>query len=35
MPWWAGVASGSVLHSRAIRPERRELVIQVFEPLTR
>lgn len=34
MPRWRGSAAGSVLHSSAIRPERRELVIQVFAPLT-
>ena len=33
MPRCLGVASGSVLHSSAIRPERRALVIQVLAPL--
>lgn len=34
MPLCRGVAFGSVLHSRAIRPERRALLIQVLAPLT-
>lgn len=34
MPVWRGAAVGSVLQRRAISPERRELVIQVFAPST-
>ena len=34
MPACAGWADGSVLHSSAVSPERRALVIHVFEPLT-
>ena len=34
-PLWAGATSGSVLQSSAIRPERRALEIQVFDPFTR
>ena len=33
MPACAGWAAGSVLHSSATSPERRALVIQVFDPL--
>ncbi len=33
MPACRGVARGSVLHSSAIRPDRRALLIQVFDPL--
>ena len=32
MPLWAGWPPGSVLHSTAISPERRALLIQVFAP---
>jgi hypothetical protein len=34
MPACAGRAAGSVLTSNAISPDRRALVIQVFDPLT-
>ena len=34
MPRVRGAAAGSVLHSTAIRPARRALVIHIFEPLT-
>ncbi len=33
MPACAGLAPGSVLHSSAVSPDRRALVIHVFEPL--
>ncbi len=33
MPVWRGLAFGSVLHNRAISPERRALLIQVLDPL--
>ena len=33
MPLCAGSAAGSVLHSSAIRPERRALLIHVLDPL--
>ncbi|RFZ13310.1 hypothetical protein DSM43518_01164 [Mycobacterium marinum] len=33
MPWWRGAAWGSVLHSRAISPLRRALLIQVLAPV--
>ena len=33
MPLCAGLAAGSVLHSSAINPERRALLIHVLDPL--
>jgi hypothetical protein len=33
MPACAGRAAGSVLHSSAVSPERRALVIHVLDPL--
>ncbi len=33
MPLCRGRAAGSVLHSRAMSPDRRALLIQVFAPL--
>ena len=35
MPVCGGAAPGSVLHSTAISPARRALVIHIFEPVSR